>query len=91
MSFVSVYLASYPFIFHPYYIIFHGMCGRKKNEDRHGQDKTEREQLLVERSLLQTEELYKIRLDVLLRHHNLFYDKYTQHKEVEKTSRGLNL
>ena len=63
---------------------------KEQNEEKHGRDKTERERLLVERSLLQTEELYKIRLDVLPRHRHLFYDNYIQRKEIEKKSRGLN-
>ena len=38
---------------------------QERNDDRHGRDKTAREQLLVERALLQTEEFYKLRNAVL--------------------------
>ena len=62
----------------------------ERNEDRHGRDKTEKERLLVERALLQLEELYKIRLDVLPRHRNLFYDNVEQHKQVDKTSKSIS-
>lgn len=62
---------------------------KERNEDRHGRDKTEREKLLIERALLQTEELYRIRLDVLPRHRNIYYESIEQHKEVEKSARGL--
>ena len=61
----------------------------ERNEDRHGRDKTEREKLLVERALLQTEEFYKLKNEVLPRHCQLFYETYEKHKEVEETSKGL--
>ena len=62
----------------------------ERNEDRHGRDKTEKEKLLVKRALLQLEELYKIRMDVLPRHRNLFYDNVEQHKQVDKTSKSIS-
>ena len=62
---------------------------KDRNIDRHGRDKTDRERLLIERALLQTKELYRIRLDVLPSHRELFYESFEQHTIVEKTSRGL--
>ena len=61
----------------------------KRNEDRYGWDKTDRERLSIERALLQIDELYKIRLDVLTKDRKLFYDSAEQHKQIETMRRGL--
>ena len=63
---------------------------KERNIDRHGRDVTKSEILLIERALLQTNELYRQRAQVLPRHKYLFYDTFEQHKEIEKTSRSLN-
>ena len=59
------------------------------NEDRHGRDETDRERLLVEMTLIQTEEFYKLVNAVLPQHRQIFYKTYKKNKEVEETSRGL--
>ena len=73
-------------------ILFHIVWDvwKDRNIDRHGRDTTDQERLLVERALLQTKELYRIRLDVLPAYHELFYDLFEQHTNVEKTSRDLH-
>ena len=63
---------------------------KERNADRHGQDKSMRERLLIKRALLQTAELYNIREDVLPRHRDLFHDTYEIHKEIEDSSSSLH-
>lgn len=59
------------------------------NTDRHGRDKMDRKRLLIERALVQTKELYWIRLDVLPMHRELYYDLFEHHTQSEKSSKGL--
>ena len=52
-------------------------------------DNNDKEILLIERALIQTEELYKILFDILSRHREIYYDNIKKNEEAEKTSKGL--
>ena len=68
---------------------FTQMVWIERNKDRHGRDSSEKEKILLNRAVIQTEELYKMRLDILPRHRKYFYDSFEEHLQEETTSRGL--
>ncbi len=62
----------------------------KRNKAQHGEDRTQREQILIDRAKRATAALYEVRHNVLPRDRDCFYSTLEEHYEYERTSTGLN-